>query len=400
MVYYCFVQKPTWDDRAVEDIITIWDRWEPACDSCGRLESSLKERLKFCSYCQVAHYCSVKCQNYDWSDGSRHEERCHLFEINRKLSDAYSTMKPSEVSWGWKYGLGINDPTQSLEQKAHHWESLHRATLSLIQSTVFANKKPNQETPHLGVFLKLVENSPNHGHLSFIIDKVALIPFARNESGWGTHLMTGYCLLPGAKMPPRYGWQPISCTYGAGGTTLPPGFDLHRFITHVNRGITHFHGSYWPLPLRLSDADFAAAEPPNQWLRHMRLHHYGFLPIDKFEDTLEVFGVVKRDGTQVPLYEYNHPDSEWNGIFAPAKFDSLLEEMAKTDATEFKKFLDDPSRKLCVIPRKEKPSQKSKKRISKAKQDQVSKRPKLQEEEDKGEDMFREDDDSDYTMRE
>ncbi|KAJ6507625.1 hypothetical protein DFH09DRAFT_1334423 [Mycena vulgaris] len=198
-----------------------------------------------------------KCQNYDWNDGSHHKERCHLFEINRKLSDVYSTMKVSDVSSGWKYGLGINDLTRSLEQKANQWESLHRATLSLIQSTVFVNKNPKEETPHFGVFLKLVGNGPNYDYRSFIIDKVALIPFSLRESG---------------------------CGRIASGTTLPPGFDLHRFITHVNRGITHFHDSYWPLPRRLSDADFEAAEPPNQWLRYMRLHHNGFFPMDKFED--------------------------------------------------------------------------------------------------------------------
>ncbi|KAF8202809.1 hypothetical protein K438DRAFT_584893 [Mycena galopus ATCC 62051] len=81
--FYCLEKK--WDDRAVEDIIAIWDRWEPACDSCGRLESSLRERLKFCPDCLVAQHCSDKCQDYDWSNGSRHKERCHLFEINRKL---------------------------------------------------------------------------------------------------------------------------------------------------------------------------------------------------------------------------------------------------------------------------------------------------------------------------
>ncbi|KAJ7896560.1 hypothetical protein B0H13DRAFT_821902 [Mycena leptocephala] len=90
MAHNFFALKPIWDERVVEEIITIWDRWHPSCDFCGCLESSLlKERLMSCSYCRVAKYCSDKCQKYDWSDGSRHKERCHLFEVDRKLSDEY-----------------------------------------------------------------------------------------------------------------------------------------------------------------------------------------------------------------------------------------------------------------------------------------------------------------------
>jgi hypothetical protein len=55
-----YVLNKTWDDRVVEDIIVIWDRWEPACDSCGCLESSLGGKLFCCSYCRVARYCSVR----------------------------------------------------------------------------------------------------------------------------------------------------------------------------------------------------------------------------------------------------------------------------------------------------------------------------------------------------
>ncbi|KAJ7679440.1 hypothetical protein DFH06DRAFT_1166635 [Mycena polygramma] len=312
MVHFCYVQKPKWDDRAVEDIITVWDRWEPACDSCGRLESSLQERLSSCSFCRVVQYCSDKCQKSDWNDGSRHKERCHLLEINRKLSDTYSTMKPPEASSASR-GLGMNNPELSLEHKARNWQYLHHATLCLIQSTVFENVKPNENTPHLGVFLRLIGNGPEYDHRSFIIEKVAVIPWHRSEKNWAAHVMTRYCLLPGGKTPPYCGWHPRSSVYSASGTTLPPGFDLHRFITHVNRGITHFHGSYWPLPRRLSDAAFRAAEPPKQWLHYMRLYHHGFQSLDEFDDALEIFGVTKRDGTQVPLYDYSHRD--WNELF-------------------------------------------------------------------------------------
>ncbi|KAJ7648474.1 hypothetical protein B0H17DRAFT_1215619 [Mycena rosella] len=368
MAHYFFVQQPTWDDRAVENSITIWDRWESACDSCGRLKSSLKE--EFMSISPLLKDLQDKCQDDDWS---RHKEQCHLFEINRTLSDVYSVMEQSDVHVGWCSGSGINDPTRSLETRARHWESLHRGSLSLIQSTIFENKKVNEETPHLGVFLKLVGDGPVYDYRSFVIDKVALIPFSRGERK--ALVLTGYCMLSGAKMPPSNTWFPTDWTYSASGTSLPPGFDLHRFITHVNRGITHFHGSYCPLPRKLSDAAFEAAEPPKQWLHYMRLHHNGFQSIDRFDNRMEVFGVVKRDGTQVPLYDYNEN-------LAKPTSDALLEAMTEVDPTEFKKFLDDPDRQLCIIPRPEKPREKRK---SKGKQGEVTKKLKSEGEEDSGE---------------
>ncbi|KAJ6455350.1 hypothetical protein C8R45DRAFT_1111392 [Mycena sanguinolenta] len=46
-------------------------------------------------------------------------------------------------------------------------------------------------------------------------------------------LIVGFCQLPEANL-------------------LPPNFDLHRYIPHVNRGVTHFHASFWPLPRKVS----------------------------------------------------------------------------------------------------------------------------------------------------
>lgn len=53
-----------------------------------------------------------------------------------------------------------------------------------------------------------------------------------------------------------------------------------------------------------------------------------------------VFAVVKRDGTTL-LYKYD------NDISSASYSDAAI---AKVDPTEFKKLLDDPSRKLCMIP--------------------------------------------------
>lgn len=45
-----------------------------ACDYCGKNESS-KIKLKKCSKCSVARYCSAECQSADWKSGV-HKSRC------------------------------------------------------------------------------------------------------------------------------------------------------------------------------------------------------------------------------------------------------------------------------------------------------------------------------------
>ncbi|KAJ7920183.1 hypothetical protein B0H13DRAFT_2425645 [Mycena leptocephala] len=309
--------KPTWDDRARREIITIWDRWQPACDSCGRLESSLKERLMSCSYCGVAKYCSDTCQKHDWSAGSRHKERCHLYEIDRKLSDVHFSRKRSDSDIKC-FGPGIDEPNLTLREKAMQWSVIlysSRATLkSSVMQAVYALQQHRIDPLCTWAFFSNSSIVAPMWPPFFVIDKVALMPWVDGEA-WST------------------------VTYSSG-TTLPPGFDLHRLITHINRGITHFHGSFWPLPRRLSDAAFTAAEPPPEWLQNMRRHAAGFLYV---ADGLapEVLGIEKRDGTHVPLYKF---DQRTNQI----AFDSRLPELAKIDTTEFKKLLDDPSRKFSI----------------------------------------------------
>ncbi|KAF7337094.1 hypothetical protein MVEN_02146700 [Mycena venus] len=291
-----------------------------------------------CSYCRVSKYCSDKCQKYEWSSGSRHKERCHLFEIDRKLSDLYIQRKVSN-EWTRFSGLGVCDPALNLAEVSQ-WRILHFRSVALILSAAYENHEELKENTHLGIFLKLVGDG--HDHCSFIIDKVAFIPWSPNES-WATVKM-GFCLLPDGKITSltREG------QYGTYGTTLPPGFDLHRYITHVNRGITHFHGSFWPLPRKLSDTAFDAAKPPKEWLHYMRHHPGGFIYVDGIES--EVFGVAKRDGSQVQLYEYDKRVSQ-------VPFDFRLKEMAKINTTEFKKLLDDSTRRVCMIHKKEEDQQ-------------------------------------------
>ncbi|KAJ6526750.1 hypothetical protein B0H19DRAFT_1084334 [Mycena capillaripes] len=104
---------------------------------------------------------------------------------------------------------------------------------------------------------------------------------------------------------------------------------------------------------------YLLAEPPPEWLRYMLCHSAGFqydnflqriLFIDRYWRRLPkyntglimVFAVVKRDGTTL-LYKYDNDISS-------ALYSDCLAAIAKVDLTEFEKLLDDPTRKLCMIP--------------------------------------------------
>ncbi|KAJ7679431.1 hypothetical protein DFH06DRAFT_1121127 [Mycena polygramma] len=278
----------------------------------------------------------AKCQQYDWNNGSRHKERCHLFEIDRKLSDEH--LKSTESP-----GHRLKNPTVSLEEKLSLWTALHHRNFSLIFSTVFP-KKPRFERdklPDLGIFLKLVGNGPEYDNRSFIIDKVALIPWGPRQ-GW-QQVQFGFCLLPRSNMLSYLPHAREPYYFHDNDITLPPDFDLHRLITHLNRGITHFHGSFWPLPRRLSDNDFEAAAPPPEWVRYMRHHNSGFtFDFNMTTVATELFCVEKRDGSYTELFKYDENVSR-------TPFDSRLKTIAEIDATEFKKLLDDSSRRLRMV---------------------------------------------------
>jgi hypothetical protein len=247
---------------------------------------------------------------------------------------------------------------------------LHHPNFSLIQAAVFKHVRWNDQrkTPDLGIFLKLVGNGLEYDHRSFVIDKVALIPWALRQGS--AHVMIGFCVLPGGTVSSHM--QDTFYCHSGSGKTLPPGFDLHRYITHLNRGITHFHGSFWPLPRRLSDTAFESAEPPPEWVDYMSQHSKGFdynndfwqptwrgfqffdryrrhrpAEFDFSKIVTEVFAVEKRDGTRVEQFKYDQHASHFGLHF---------EAITKVDPTEFKKFLDDPSRRLCMVPACECPS--------------------------------------------
>ncbi|KAJ7479875.1 hypothetical protein FB451DRAFT_1395429 [Mycena latifolia] len=339
--------KPALDDRA-GPILTIWDQWQPACDACGRLESSLKDQqLLSCSGCLLAKYCSVQCQKRNWNED--HKNRCHLFEADRKLSTVFAK----------SLGPGtINDPTLSLVDKVIQWNFLNAQNHHMIGAAALKNDNDLGKTVNVGIFLKLVgeRTGSKYDHRSFIIDKVALLPredtddFAANAP-WTkgnvrnpqemmqdcehSKLLVGFCRLPGGVTSQTQMWLiPLGSLLTE--TVLPPDFDLHRYITHVNRGITHFHASFWPLPRKISDADLDAAAPPAGWVEYARRHHMGLSGLKG----QGVIGIEKPDGTRVPLYKYSA-----NGHFrrcAPGETD--------TDGPEeYKKLLVDPSRMVRML---------------------------------------------------
>ncbi|KAJ7116252.1 hypothetical protein C8R43DRAFT_1154982 [Mycena crocata] len=248
---------------------TVWHAWDPECDSCGRVGSALKKAAKdrqlfSCAACLVAKYCSKECQRRAWSQG--HKNECHLFEANRKLLSVFAK----------SLGAGtINDQKLNLAEKLVECNFLNLANLFAIAASSVKNDPKLAGTVNVAVLITVADDraGSNYENRTFFIDRVRLLArgasnaFARKtkwvrgsipnsqECAQRTDtdhfkLMVGWCLLPG--------------------DILPPGFDLNRYIAHVNRGITHFHASCWPLPRTISDLDVESAEMPAGWNEYVK----------------------------------------------------------------------------------------------------------------------------------
>jgi hypothetical protein len=234
---------------------------------------------------------------------------------------------------------------------------LNLANHALIASAAVKNDSNLAKSVGVAIFLKLVaERSPSkYDHRSFIIEKVVLVPREKIEKyaedqEWvkgnfehdvGEHmkLLVGFCRLPRPyKLSENQLWKlPIS-SISEGEDVLPPAFDLHRYITHVNRGITHFHASFWPLPRDISDAELEDPElqPPEEWNSYAWRHHRTISGLRG----QGVVGIELPDGTRVPIYKVGA-----NGHFrrcAPGETDT-------DGAEEFKKLLVDPSRMVRML---------------------------------------------------
>ncbi|KAJ7661714.1 hypothetical protein B0H17DRAFT_1144592 [Mycena rosella] len=264
---------------------TIWDQWRPACDACGRSESSLKKRqLLTCAGCLLTKYCSKECQKQDWSG---HKNRCHLFEADRKLSTVFAK----------SLGPGtINDPALSLADKVIQWNFLNLNNHILVACAALKNDTQLATKMNVGIFLKFVDERVRTGskydNRTFIIERVNLLNRKSSDElaariNWtkgnahirpaptdGDHckILVGFCDLPNGQHSDTQLWI-LPVDHRVADIILPPNFDLHRYITHVNRGVTHFHASFWPLSRDISDPALDAAEQPPAYIAYARQHH-------------------------------------------------------------------------------------------------------------------------------
>ncbi|KAJ7438166.1 hypothetical protein FB451DRAFT_1192819 [Mycena latifolia] len=184
----------------------------------------------------------------------------------------------------------INDPTVSLAGTVKKWATMYSAIATLIGCTALKSYDGLEKPMNVGIFLKHIRHRTDAkcDARSFIIDKVGFIPWAENEGG---SVKVGFCRLPGGEISYE-GWA----LFPTWKPNLPPGFDLHRLLTRISRGITHFHGSFWPLPHRLSDADFEAAQSAADWFEYVWWYQPGFVAGEN------AIGIEKRDGSWIPIW--------------------------------------------------------------------------------------------------
>jgi hypothetical protein len=148
-------------------------------------------------------------------------------------------------------------------------------------------------------------------------------------------LMAGWCALPDGKSTGMQMWT--FDVDDAADHVLPPGFDLNRYVTHVNRGITHFHASFWPLPRNISDAALESAVAPEEWSGYTNRHHE---LLSGLKGGQNILGLIHADGRREPVYK-----SSSGGHFrrcAPGETDTK-------GPAEFVKPLIDPSRMTRMI---------------------------------------------------
>ncbi|KAJ7481805.1 hypothetical protein FB451DRAFT_1364907 [Mycena latifolia] len=307
----------------------LWNAWEPTCDACDTLESSSESQgpLRSCSGCLLAKYCSTECQRKHWSAGHKH--RCHLFEADGKLSTVFAK----------SLGPGtLNDPTLSEPKKMEEWNFLNLFNHYTIAANVLQNASFGKNW-NVAIGLSMYKNR------MFVISGIALLPrpisdeeFEREECQWknGDGIVDKnssklYCkiIVHCSGLSDTQMWN-IPLTQ-LGRTPLPPGFDLHRYITHVNRGITHFHGSHLAFPRSLSDAELEAAKYPFHWLDYAYARHTVISGLKG----QNVRGVINPDGTWTPLYKWGVGGHR--RAAAPGETDT-------EGPAAFKKLLVDPSR--------------------------------------------------------
>ncbi|KAJ6455353.1 hypothetical protein C8R45DRAFT_1111394 [Mycena sanguinolenta] len=226
-------------------------------------------------------------------------------------------------------------------------------------------KPSSSRRPWTWGYLKLGGERINskYDHRTFIIDEVVLLPRCDTAKyvetiDWykgntpqhtptGDHIkvIVGFCRLPEVGLSQIQLWYPSVSTIKT--NLLPPNFDLHRYITHVNHGITHFHASFWPLTRHVLtsmtevEQDEAEKDAPSALLGYASRHRQVLFGGEE----QGVASLLQSYGARVPSFKRN--TSAKNGYFsscAPGETD--------TDSPgEFKTLVVDPSRMVRMLSR-------------------------------------------------
>ncbi|KAJ7614321.1 hypothetical protein FB45DRAFT_1109941 [Roridomyces roridus] len=313
--------------KMLEGNKTLWEIAGPECDACGRRESSLrgKKQLLSCAGCLVSKYCSKECQKKDW--GEDHRNQCHLFEANRKLSSVFAK----------SLGPGtINDPKLDWQSKFNEWNFLNVANHLVIASAALQNDPEVATNHNVAIMLSI---SPEHLGSKYdnrtFIDRVALLQRDVSdadayETNWkkggykdaaatvkalkhfnkaGFKIFVGFCKLPDGTHAETQMWS-FPC-FQVALEVMPAGFDLKRYIPHVNRGVTHFHASFWPLPRDISDADMESAEVPSELALYTMCQHP---MLSGLKGGQNVIGELNPNGTKTPRYKFVTVSSDYHII--------------------------------------------------------------------------------------
>ncbi|KAJ7614319.1 hypothetical protein FB45DRAFT_873872 [Roridomyces roridus] len=209
--------------------------------------------------------------------------------------------------------------------------------------------------------------SPEHAgskyeHRSFFIDRVALLQrdvsdadayetpwqkggykdpatvvenLKKRGKSW-FNIFVGFCKLPNGQDSRTQMWS-VPCSQ-VELQVMPPGFELNRYIPHVNRGITHFHASFWPLPRTISDHDLKSAEAPSA-LAMYTFHQ--FQALSGLKGGRHVIGAVNPDGSRTPRYKFCKANGHFRAC-APG-------ETYYDGPVEYKRDLENPSRMVRLL---------------------------------------------------
>jgi hypothetical protein len=237
---------------------------------------------------------------------------------------------------------------------------LNIANHLVIASAALKNDPKFAGTKNVAFLLSLADEraGSKYEHRTFFIDRVLLL--SREESNNAVRvagfvkgssrnpqkmvertdtdhfkILVGWCALPGGETSAMQTWV-YPASYVAK-HVLPPDFDLHRYVSHVNRGITHFHASFWPLPRHISDADVDTAKPPPGWMEYVERHD---MLLSGLKGGQGLIGRINQDGTRVPLFKFG-PSGHFRAC-APGETDT-------EGPAEFQKPLVSPSKMVRLL---------------------------------------------------